>query len=193
MNRIICITGGMGSGKSAVCQMLMDRGYPVYIADDRAKALMHDDSKVVSAIIAEFGSEVYVEGELQRAQLAQIIFNNDDRRLALEAIVHPAVRADFEQWQKNQTSALIFKESALVFEKGDPSCSEIACVMAPERVRVERIKTRNPKWSEAEIHARMATQWSDEQRQAHADLLITNANSLRDLEQEVDYFLSKVT
>jgi dephospho-CoA kinase len=182
----------MGSGKSAVCQMLMERSYPVYIADDRAKALMHDNLKVVSAIIAEFGPEVYVAGELQREKLAQIIFNDEECRLALEAIVHPAVRADFEQWQENQSSALIFKESALVFEKGDPSCSEIACVIAPEHVRVERIKSRNPQWSEGEIRARMATQWSDEQREARADYLIANTNSLSDLEQEVDYFLSKV-
>lgn len=193
MKRVICITGGMGSGKSSVCQLIADNGFPVYIADDRAKRLMHENTQVKESIKAEFGPGAYKNGELQRSFLAELIFADHTKRLALEAIVHPAVRADFEVWKSRQSNPIVFKESALVFEKGDESCDEVLCVWAEQDIRIQRIQLRNPDWTLSDIQARMSTQWTDEQRLKQAKFSVSNSGTLEELKERVDYFLSNVT
>ncbi len=125
MSKVICITGGIGSGKSTVCRYLEERGYPVYYSDLRAKALMESDSQIRAQLIAVFGPAIYMDSEeLNRPELARRIFNDPDLKQSLESIVHPRVHQDFVQWSKEQTSPLLFKESPLALEIEDQSCQQ---------------------------------------------------------------------
>ena len=133
-SKIICITGGIGSGKSTVCAMLESKGHPVYYSDERAKALMHTNATLVQGITALLGEQAYLQGELNRAYVAEKIFGSSEHKEKLESIVHPAVREDFELWKLNSGSAVVFKESALVFETGDTTCEHVVSIVADDRI-----------------------------------------------------------
>ena len=95
----IGITGGIGSGKSVVCRFLHMSGYSVYDSDRQAKMLMDTSPQIKAGLVAEFGSEMYdAGGHLDRARLAGRVFADEAALKRLNAIVHPAVKADFEKW-----------------------------------------------------------------------------------------------
>ena len=93
---IIGVTGGIGSGKSVVCRFLRILGYSVYDSDERAKVLMDSSTSIKSALVAEFGADVCIDGVLDRRRLAEIVFADAMALNRLNAIVHPAVKSDFK-------------------------------------------------------------------------------------------------
>ena len=102
----IGITGGIGSGKTTVCKIFETLGIPVYYADDRAKALMTNDLRLVATLKNAFGNETYLpDGALNRSYLAAAVFGDTEKLAQLNAIVHPAVIADGIAWQQAQTLA----------------------------------------------------------------------------------------
>ena len=103
----VAITGGIGSGKSTVCRMLAEvGGVEVYDSDTRAKEIMNSHPEVVAAVKALFGPEAYADGALNRAHVAAVAFGNEDLLGRLNAIVHPAVVADFENGSGRYDAAL---------------------------------------------------------------------------------------
>ena len=123
------ITGGIGSGKSFVADMLLKRGVAVYNSDSRAKELMASDAELRAKLIERFGAEVFgVEG-LNKAYLAGRVFASEEELKALNAIVHPRVMADFEQWATEQAGDYVVLESAILFESGFDGCVDIAVAM----------------------------------------------------------------
>ncbi len=191
-SKVICITGGIGSGKSTVCSMLENKGYPVYYSDERAKVLMTVDATLVQGITALLGEQAYLRGELNRTYVAEKIFGSSELKEKLESIVHPAVREDFEHWKLNSSSTVVFKESALVLETGDSSCEHVVSVVADEDVRISRVLARNSEMNESQIRERLGNQLGDAHRRAQSDTVIENNGSLDDLNLQVDYLLSKV-
>ena len=191
-SRVICITGGIGSGKSTVCAMLESKGYPVYYSDERAKALMYTNPTLIQGITALLGEQAYSQGELNRTYVAEKIFGSSELKEKLESIVHPAVREDFEYWKLNSGSTVVFKESALVLETGDSSCEHVVSVVADEDVRISRVLARNSEMNESQIRERLGNQLGDAHRRAQSDTVIENNGSLDDLNLQVDYLLSKV-
>ena len=99
--RKIAVCGGIGSGKSSVCQMFAERGVAVYDSDSRAKSLMSESAELRDAIVAEFGEECYEGGMLNRSYLASKVFGSAEQLAKLNSIVHPAVKADFLAWAEN--------------------------------------------------------------------------------------------
>lgn len=191
MSRVICITGGIGSGKSTVCSYIEQRGYPVYYSDIRAKALMESDLKIREQLIEVFGPAIYTENELNRPELAKRIFNHPDLKESLESIVHPRVHEDFMQWRKAQTSAILFKESPLALEIDDQSCHTIVVVHSEEELRISRVLSRNPDWTRDDVKARMRNQISDEQRIHLAHQVIDNSGTPQELQDKLDQLLTK--
>ena len=106
------LTGGIGSGKSKVAELLHDRGIAVYDSDSRAKALMNGDDALREALIAEFGAECYTDAGLNRAWLAERVFNNEAELARLNAIVHPAVMRDFAEWASAQEGEYVVLASS---------------------------------------------------------------------------------
>jgi len=192
MSKVICITGGIGSGKSTVCRYLEERGYPVYYSDLRAKALMESDSQIRAQLIAVFGPAIFMDSkELNRPELARRIFNDPDLKQSLESIVHPRVHEDFVQWSKEQTSPLLFKESPLALEIEDQSCQTIVVVHAEAELRISRVLIRNSDWTREDVEARMRNQTSDVQRLQLAHQAIDNSGTPEALQEKIDQLLTK--
>ncbi len=192
MKRIICVTGGIGSGKSAVCAYFASKGLPVYYSDDRAKAIMVENETVRKALVSLFGGAIYIDsGALNTSYLAQAIFTDERLKRQLEQVVHPAVHEDFKQWVVAQESTVLIKETPLAIEKGDATCSELLVVMAASSIRIQRVQARNPNWTMDEISARISNQATDEERKKKASILVTNDASLDDLYVQLDQLLTK--
>ena len=192
MSKVICITGGIGSGKSTVCRYLEERGYPVYYSDIRAKALMESDAQIRAQLIAVFDLAIYTDSEeLNRPELARRIFNDPDLKQSLESIVHPRVHEDFVQWSKEQTSPLLFKESPLALEIEDQSCQTIVVVHAEAELRISRVLIRNSDWTREDVEARMRNQTSNEQRLQLAHQTIDNSGTPEALQEKIDQLLTK--
>jgi len=192
MNHVVCITGGIGSGKSTVCKYIEQRGYPVYYSDTRAKELMEHDHQIREQLIAVFGPTIYTDSEeLNRSELARHIFNDPDLKQSLESIVHPRVHEDFVQWSNAQTSNLLFKESPLALEIGDQSCQTIVVIHAEAELRISRVLIRNSDWTREDVEARMRNQISDEQRLNLAHQILDNSSTTEALQEKLDQLLTK--
>ena len=178
--KIIGISGGIGSGKSVVCKIFATLGVPVYNADDRAKWLLNNDASLKSSIIQLLGDESYTsQGLYNRAWVAAQVFNNPALLQKLNAIVHPAVYEDTEAWAKQHSDkSYIIKEAALFKRAGEGNNLDfLVMVNAPEALRIERTKKRDPQRSEQEIRDIIARQFSDEERIKYADYIIQNDDS----------------
>ena len=172
--RSIGITGGIGSGKTIVCRVLEALGYPVFYADQAAKACMNEDMILRQEIIALLGQESYLRGEVNRPFIAEKIFASAELRTALNALVHPAVFRAFEYWKKQQDAALIFNESALLFETGSyKRFDAIFLVTADPEVRIQRVMQRDDV-SREQVIARMENQWTDAQKEPLCTSVIKN-------------------
>ena len=193
MKRVFCVTGGIGSGKSTVCKILENKGMQVYYSDERAKFLMSHNDDLKRGIVGIFGNNSYASnGTLDRSFLSAKIFADSSLKLALEELVHPAVREDFDLWLLQNEASIVFKESALVLEKTDRSCQEILVIMADQERRIQRVLERSPELSRTDIIHRISNQTSDQTRREGSSFIIENNSDKKTLEQQVDYFLASV-
>ncbi|MFB6317908.1 dephospho-CoA kinase [Saccharicrinis sp. FJH54] len=166
------ITGGIGGGKSTVSKIIQLFGYPVYNADSRAKYLMNHDDHLKQQIIGLFGAEVYVTGELNRKLVAAKVFSDPDLLKQMEHYVHPAVYRDFERWSAEQTSGIVFKEAAILFESdGHLTVDRVICVTAPLETRIKRVIHRDH-LTRDEVLKRMNNQWPDKKKIELSDYIV---------------------
>jgi dephospho-CoA kinase len=160
----IGITGGIGSGKSFVANIIEKMGYPVYYSDVRSKELTNIHPIIRQGLIDLVGENVYFEGELDKKILASAIFLNEEMRLKVNQLIHPIVRQDFEDWAKAQTSDLIFNEAAILFETGAyRNFDATVLIYAPIELRLKRVLKRDIITKE-EVLARINNQMSDEEK-----------------------------
>lgn len=179
------LTGGIGSGKSTVAELLRDRGIAVYDSDSRAKMLMVNDESLRAALANAFGAECYTEEGLNRAWLAERVFTSAEELGRLNAIVHPAVMRDFAAWAEAQEGEYVVLESAILLEAGlESHVDVVVAVMAPKGVRIERAMKRDGATAE-QIEERMRNQMSDDERTERAKYAIVNID-LEELEEDVE-------
>ena len=176
MAKIIGLTGGIGSGKTTIANYFAEMGVPLYIADDEAKKVMQSE-KIVKQIKLAFGDSLFENDVLNRAKLAEIVFNDADKLATLNAIVHPAVKEDFELWLlKNKKYHYVIYEAAILFESGRyKDCDVVVTVIAPEEMRIERVIKRD-KTTREQVLSRMKMQWDDEKRISLSNFVINNSN-----------------
>ncbi|WP_448528816.1 dephospho-CoA kinase [Raineya sp.] len=185
----IGITGGIGSGKSTIARIFQVLGIPVYDADSRAKAVMVQNDKLKKAIIANFGENAYfADGSLNRRFLAEQVFSDSEKTKLINSLVHPAVAQDYEQWLAEQENMpYIIREAALMIESGAyRSLDKLIVVTAPEELRLQRIRTRDPQRSKDEIRGIMAKQMPEEEKIKFADFVIYNDEKQSLIEQVWD-------
>jgi dephospho-CoA kinase len=171
----IGITGGIGTGKSTICEIFALLGIPVYNADKAAKRLMATNEGLKKQLIASFGSLAFTStGDLDTTYIANKVFNDDKALKQLNALVHPAVLADFEQWSSQQHAPYVLKEAALLIESGSyKQCDYTILVESPLALRIQRLLSRDNS-SEAQIRARIANQLSEEEKAKVANYLLLN-------------------
>ena len=168
------LTGGIGVGKTYVSKVFQQIGIPVFNADVEAKNCMAEDKGLMQKVKASFGENIYDNGVLQKAKLAKIVFNNSERLVELNALVHPVLKQKFEDWCKNQTTAIIMKEAAILFESdAHLGLDAVICVSATEKVRIERVQKRDGS-SVTDIKSRIDKQMPQSKKEEMADFVIVN-------------------
>ncbi|UKK50247.1 dephospho-CoA kinase [Prevotella sp. E13-17] len=176
----IGITGGIGSGKSFVCQLLKQRGIEVYDCDSAAKRLMHTSAQLRQQLSALIGPDTYLQdGRLNKAAVAQFLLTSEENAKAIDNIVHPAVFDDYEK------SGIDWVESAILYESGlDRLLDKVIVVTAPEDVRIKRVMQRDH-ISEAKAKEWITRQLPQEIVRSKADYEIINDGETP-LEPQID-------
>ena len=179
--KLIAITGGIGSGKSVVSQLLRIMGYTVYDCDERAKWLMTNDDQLRSELCQLFGPDTYLHSangtwQLNKPYLSGIIFSNPDALTKMNACVHPAVWRDIQTQLMAETKELFFFESAILYESGFNRLSspdEVWAVSAPLELRIQRAMQRDNA-SREKILSRIDSQMPQDEKDRRADHTILN-------------------
>lgn len=172
----IGITGGIGSGKSIVCEAFKILGYFVYNADKRAKILNDTNEIIIIGLKERFGKNIYnKENKLDRQALASYIFKNPDNLEYVNNLVHPVVIKDYKNWLLiHNKEKITFKEAAILFESETyKSLDYIISVIASEKTRIQRVCKRD-NIPEKMVIDRMKNQISDEKRIKLSDFVINN-------------------
>jgi dephospho-CoA kinase len=191
------ITGGIGSGKSYIADMLRNElRVPVYDCDARAKCLNEEDPQIREALTELVGPEVYRDGRLVKPVLAAYLFQDESHAAQVNAIVHPAVHRDFLRWEQEQDAGLVALESAILYESGfHRFMDKVLFVRASEPLRIRRAMERDGA-SREQIEQRIRMQHTQD-FESQADYVIDNENTSRSdlifqLEKivwEIDWYL----
>lgn len=175
MSLKIGITGGIGSGKSLICQIFAVMGVPTYNADLEAKLIMTQSAAVRRQLIEAFGADTYLpNGDVNRPFLSQQVFQDAQKLSILNGIVHPAVIQAAADWAAAQKFPYSLKEAALLFESGSyKKLDYTIMVTAPVETRIARVMQRDHAARE-QVEARIAQQLSDDEKIKLADFVIIN-------------------
>jgi len=174
MRKKVGLTGGMGSGKSIIAKIFETIGIPVFNADTIAKKLMEEDPELKQKITQLFGADTYLDGKLDRAFLAGIVFNDKEKLALLNNVVHPATLAAASDWMNQQTAPYMVKEAALIFEAGAEKHLDLVIgVSAPKDMRIKRVMERDGIGKE-QAEARMQNQMDDTEKMSLCDYVIIN-------------------
>ncbi|GAA1602287.1 dephospho-CoA kinase [Kribbella karoonensis] len=182
------LTGGIGSGKSAVSARLADRGAVVIDSDLLAREVVAAGTDGLAEVVAAFGDGVLTaDGELDRPALGKIVFGDEPARRKLEAIIHPRVRARAAEIEAAAASdAIVVHDIPLLVETGQADRFDLVLVVdVPVEVQVERL-TAQRGMAAAEAEQRIASQASRADRLAVADVVVDNSGSLDDLDRRLD-------
>jgi len=171
----IGLTGGIVSGKSTIGSIFKILGIPVYNSDDRAKVIISSDVSTRDSITKLLGVQAYTsDGLINKKYVADIVFQNKPILLKLNAIIHPLVKKDFDDWCGNKSSKYIIKEAAILFESNaNVGLDKVIFVSASEPERIKRVRDRDG-FTEQQIRARMNNQWPDQMKIKRSDFIIYN-------------------
>jgi dephospho-CoA kinase len=186
----IGLTGGIGSGKSTLGQMLQERGYPLINADEISHALTAAQGAAIEPIRERFGPEfIAADGALDRARMRQLVFNDAAAKQRLQAVLHPLILAGIQSAEasiKDKGNSLVVIDIPLLVESAHwrAVLQQVIVVDCEEETQVARVMQRN-KLSAAEVRQIMANQVSRERRLAAADMVVfNNSDQLADLQQQ---------
>ncbi len=193
---VLGITGSIGSGKSTVANILVEKGYKVIDTDNLAKKVIAENPAITKAIANEFGVEVIIDGKLNTTFIASIVFGEDKDKLErLNRITHPPVidaMIDEIENLKTAGETIIFVESALIYSAGiDEGFDYVIAVTADESKRFKRV-AESRYLSFNEIRRRNDSQISTEQLVSLADFTIENNGTIDELRQSVNFLLGLI-
>jgi len=187
------LTGGIGSGKTTVAKVFQELGVPVYYADYEAKKFLAHEM-VKKRLVELFGASVISSDyTVDKAALAAIVFTDEQQLAKLNALIHPLLEKDFEDWVNRQEAPYIVKEAAILFEAGfDKSVDKVLSISAPLEQRIQRVIQRD-KVTRQQVLDRVTKQWTDAKREEKSDFVIQNGNNDRVLDKilEIHRLLSK--
>lgn len=181
----VALTGGIGSGKSTVADILEELGALVIDSDLLAREVIERGTNGYDQVVARFGDSILRDGEIDRSALGNIVFSDVAARKDLEGIIHPLVRERAEKIASRAGDRVVINQIPLLFEtKGSERFDFVISVEADEEIRKKRLRERGLK--DYEINKRMAAQASDIQRASIADVVITNNGTIDDLTRKIE-------
>lgn len=169
------LTGGIGSGKSLVCEIYKLLNIPVFHADDEAKKFLYSP-EVIQKLTKAFGTMIVDNaGNINKKALAQVVFNDPEALKSLNRIIHPLVAKHFNEWcDQYSTLEYVIQEAAILFESGFyKRVDKIVTISAPIRLRLKRVAERDHSPIQ-DIKKRMNNQWAEDKRNRFSDYIITN-------------------
>ena len=170
----IGITGGIGSGKSMVSHLFSLLGIPVYNADAAARRILATNTALQTDVLHSFGEQILSNNAIDRSKLAAIVFHDEAKLQQLNALIHPHVFRDFEDWENHQQSPYTLREAAILFETGIwKQLDHTILVDAPEEIRLQRVQQRDNR-SRSEIEAIFRRQWTSLEKRNLAWRIIEN-------------------
>ena len=183
--RTVIVTGGIGSGKSAVCALLRKRGIPVYDSDSRVKELYKSRRSLVPRLEKALGCPLrQADGTLDKARLSALIFSDEGARETLESIVYPILLKDFQRWRSRQKAPFVVLESAIILSKPifDGLADAVVLVDAPRELRIRRVMERDGV-SREQVQRRLEAQDLPLEK---VNVTLSNSGSAEELQQAVD-------
>jgi dephospho-CoA kinase len=189
MSLVIGLTGGIASGKSTVSAMFTDMGITVIDADIEARLAVEPGEKAYNEIVSHFGKDILEEDRtINRPKLGEIIFNNEEKRLLLNSIVHPAVRERMAEKRKkaeaDDEKAVVLDIPLLFESKLTGLVEKIIVVYVDEQTQLERLMKRNG-FSEEEASSRIRSQMPLKDKVGLADAVIDNSGSIEESKQQL--------
>ena len=188
----VALTGGIGSGKSEAGAIFANLGAIVVDSDVLAREVIERGSTGFDEVVSAFGDQILKNGEIDRAKLASIVFEDKSKRKTLENIIHPKIREKFEDIARNANSSdiLINLIPLLVETNGAKNFDRVIAISAPVDIRKQRLLNRGMK--EHEISKRLDSQVSDTEREKVADFVLINSGTLGELQSEVETLYEKL-
>ncbi|MDD2298814.1 MAG: dephospho-CoA kinase [Fermentimonas sp.] len=189
----IGVTGGIGSGKSVVCDIFKLHNIPVFDADTEAKKLNDTSPRIRKQLIYHFGSDIYDNDRLIRRKFADLIFSNEQNMKIANSIIHPEVADCFVDWCNNyKDKPFVIIDAALLIEAGfHQFVDKVITVYAPEEIRIERVMKRDH-INRDQVEARMNNQMQEEEKIKLSDFVIYNDNC-HSLIEQVSRVISKLS
>lgn len=186
----VALTGGIGSGKSLVGEILEELGALVIDSDQLAREVIERGSPGYEEVVTAFGDSILSEGQIDRSKLAAVVFKESELRKKLESIIHPLVREAAEKLaRKLPSGAILINQIPLLVESdGAKRFDYVVTVSADEEIRRERLRLRGLK--DYEITQRMAAQVSDSEREKIANYIIRNDGSIDELTRAVEALMA---
>jgi dephospho-CoA kinase len=186
---LIGVTGGIGSGKTVVCEQFAALGAPVFSADRSAKDIADTDPSAREEIVGLLGPASYTAaGTLDRALVASKVFADPGLLEKLDEILHPRVFRKIDEWKDLLDAPYALVEAALIFESGlDEVLDYTLVVMADEAIRIERTMKRGG-LTRDDVLRRMLHQMPNEELKKHGDFFIANEGTVEDLRMKVRFF-----
>jgi len=185
---LVGLTGGIGSGKSTVSQLLAERGAVILDADQIVRDVQRPGSPVLDELVERFGSDVLAaDGNLDRAAVAAKVFSDPDALKDLNGIVHPAVGAEMNRriMEQRTTRNVVILDIPLLTENPREGLQGRIVVDVPVETQVERL-VRHRGFDEADARSRISRQATREQRLATADFVIDNSGGMTELGPQID-------
>ena len=184
---LVGLTGGIGSGKSTVSQLLADRGAIIIDGDAIARALQRSGTAVFAAMVERFGDVVASDGELDRAKIASIVFADAVALADLNKIVHPAIGVEMMRriGELRDTDAIAILDFPLLAESPRKGLSGVIVVDVDPEIAIDRV-VRDRGMKARDVRARIDKQASRKDRLAIADRVLDNSGTKEDLIRQVD-------
>lgn len=173
--KLVGLTGGIGSGKTTIARAFEALGIPVYNSDNRARILSDNHPDIINRLKRIFGDDIYIGNCLQRKRVAEIVFNDKKKLSEINHIIHPIVQNDFHAWAAAYDDyPYVLNEAAVMIENElHKQFNKIILVISPVVMRVGRVAKRDG-LPENAVYSRINSQMSDDEKKLFADYIITS-------------------
>ncbi len=193
MKRVIGITGGIASGKSNVCTVIRELGYPVIDCDEITRKNYEINGKIYNVVLERFGKDFLLDdGNIDRKKLGKLVFNNSSAKMLLNSITHPIIKEELLSEISKYNDGLVFVEIPLLYEaKFDSLCDKVICVFLSQKYQVERLMERegiDEDFALKKIHSQMDLYM----KKSLADYVIDSKGNFNETEKQVIDVINKI-